>query len=234
MQINGNLAQIGDVGLNAHVLELSPDNEYRYVIEATADEHRRVGQYFPLHELRKLRPSDLPNDFYLAVDGVNSQRAQFRNLDYLNLTKKSDKTTLSVVIHLGYWDWHIPENLHHFAARYVQSLAKSAQPSMTAHYDRDEVGVLISISAIAPADQNLYETFQQIEACALAAYRSTLAEGYTTPALADSSISTSSKSPEPTGDAHGLRWWVRYVIVPILGGGTFAAVIAGMFGLLKR
>jgi len=226
--------KIGDFDLDTQVLELSADQEYRYVIEVLANEDTRVGQYFPTHELRKASPADFPNDFYFATSGIGSRRTLFRNLYGLTITKKLDVTRLCIQINFEHWDWHLPENLHHFAERLVQTLKKSSDAQIEASFERDDVGLTFLASVIAPSNQDLYSTFLQLASDTLKAYRSTLAQGYNVPPESSSPPSAEIKTPLPSlSDTHGTRWWIRYVVVPVVGSGTFAVVIGGMLKLLK-
>lgn len=217
MHIQGSITTIGGYNLRTHVLEPNSKEEHRYVIEATAEEHPRVGQYLPIHALRNISPADIPNDFYLCIEDLDARRTKFRNLRFLTLTKKQDVTKICVIITLDNWDWHIPESLHGFVDRYVNILNSSESQNINATSEPDDTGFSVYARSIVSPDQDIYEAFLQLSGLSLKAYREAVSIGYSTPSKSITTQAPKHYPIQPATDAHGLRWWVRYVVVPIVG-----------------
>jgi hypothetical protein len=217
--------RIGDVELRAHYNADAGKGEDRYVVEATASPHKSYAQRFALHELRHLTPADLPNGFYMSVESVEYAKLKFRDIHFLTLSKHDDKLRVRLTIALDHADWHLPVNLTNFAELYVDALSQS----ITAEMDRGDYGVSIVGSVIAPPDTNLFKTTSDLAETCLRKYRECIASGYS------STIGKTKVAPSPGGasDVAGSKWWMRYVVVPLLGSGAFAAAIAGLVALLK-
>ena len=55
----------------------------RCIIEASADSNHRYAQHLAPHELKTVRPLDLPNGFYLAIERLEKSNPVFRNIHFL-------------------------------------------------------------------------------------------------------------------------------------------------------
>jgi hypothetical protein len=223
--------RIGSVDLKVHEYPAATADEDRYVIEATADQHQKFAQHFPPHELRSTRPSDLPNGLYLSIERLEHGRAIFRNLHFLTVKKYRDQTTLTLAIYFEHWDWHLPESVTTFAERYASALTALPGGGSLALAQTQDTGAAVTYSLVAPVDQDIYTSFQNAAQGCLKQFRTCIAEGYKT----SSGSSARSKSPFKieSSDSTGPRWWVRFVLVPLLGSGAFAAFIAALIAIAK-
>lgn len=225
--------RIGQAELKVHVHDDVAADDDRYVIEATADQMQKFGQYFPPHGLRTVRPTDLPNGLYLAIERLESGRSTFRNLHHLTLRKRGDQVTLNLHIYFEHLDWHLPESIATFAERYAAALAAASQFGASASTHIQDTGVEVNLLLFAPASRDIYSTYRDAADACLLQFRSCVAQGYKTPKTTDSDPLTKSRPQTEGTDSSGTKWWARYVLVPLLGSGAFAAVVAALIAFAK-
>jgi hypothetical protein len=225
--------RIGQAELKIHVDDDVAADDDRYVIEATADLKQKFGQYFPPHGLQAVRPTDLPNGLYLAIERLESGRSTFRNLHHLTLRKRGDQVTLNLYIYFEHLDWHLPESIATFAERYADALVAASQLGASASTHIQDTGVGVDLLLFAPPNRDIYSTYRDAADSCLLQFRSCVAQGYKTPKTNDSDPLTKTTPKTESADSSGTKWWVRYVLVPLLGSGAFAAVIAALIAFTQ-
>jgi hypothetical protein len=218
-------ARLGSNEFIAQCLDAARADGMRYVIEVTADSRQQHGQHLTPHGLREIRPKDLPNGFYLSMERLDATHFFFRNIHFLTIFKKDDRLKLEIMISFDHADWHLPVSLAVFSDQYVAALCEN---SAVASGVQSEYGVDVTYSFIVAPDEDLYLAFQQGAGACLRKYRECIASGYGGTAQKVHRVASSLST-----DLDGHRWWIRYVVVPIVGSGTFAAVVAALLSLFK-
>lgn len=219
--------RVGDKAIAGHFCDPPERGKWKYAIEATSDERSRNGQHLFVHDFREVRPVDLPNGISIVIQ---SPKSEFRQVGFAEINKINDRSELIVTITFDYADWHHPLNLQHFAERYCDAWRQDVAQATNCHIDRSEIGLYINCSIQVSPEVDYLSAYQKIDAQVLAVYRKCLSE-----------VSTQNTQPKtdapstPVGERtdSGAKWWVRYVIVPVIGSGAVAALVAAIVALLK-
>jgi hypothetical protein len=215
--------RIGDRVVSCHFSDQPSNGKYRYYADVTSDERDKICQHLFVHDFRDVYPSDLPNGISI---NIQSPRSDFRQVSYAEITKVNDKSELTIVICFDFLDWHLPINLVSFAERYRDALLCRVDGALRCHIDQSEPGLFVVCSTSVTPDQNYLSSYRAVVRQALSTYRKCLENIYQQPA-------SEGVAPPQVTDTVGARWWVRYVVVPILGSGAVAAIAAGLISILK-
>lgn len=218
-------ARIGDAIVKVYRCNPPLDGKWKFSIEATSDDRDTIVQKLRLHELRDVRPPDIPNGTAIMIQ---RPRTEFRELQFADIRKIDDRSEMHVTMVFDFIDWHLPISLQHFAKSYCDAMLKLVEGATSTHIAATEAGLFITCEVAVPPITNFWAAFQNIDTQVLATYRKCIADTY----IPKSEMPVQTQAPQLT-DAHGARWWIRYVLVPIVGSGTFAAVIAGLMAFLN-
>lgn len=197
------------------------EGKWRYLISGEGHERAQPGHHLSPHNLRGLRPSDVPNGLSLSI---YRPKSYFRPLSSFELKKVDDESHISVSVDLSFADWHLPKNLRDFADDYRSVLLSGLSNLVSVTIDQDEVGYSLTCIVKVPPAEDFFAAYTNLAQEVSAAYRQALAE------LVQPSATTQSTSPT---DSHGPRWWIRYVVVPVLGSGAVAAAVTAVIALLR-
>jgi hypothetical protein len=216
--------RVGDKVLSGHFCDPPLNGKYRYVTDGTSDERDRIGQHLFIHDFRDVRPVDLPNGISI---NIQNPKSEFRQVNFAEIKKVNDQSELTVILCFDYVDWHLPLNLQHFAERYSNALLRQMDSAMRCHIDQTEVGLFINCSIAVAPEMNFLSAYRRADAQILSIYRKCLADIY------NQQHQPKEVAPTQAEENTGSKWWFRYVIVPVIGSGTVAAVAAGLMSLLK-
>ncbi|WP_143599070.1 hypothetical protein [Variovorax boronicumulans] len=218
---NPHLACVGDAQVRMHTMEPPFEGKWRYLVSGEGHEGADLDHRLAPHNLRGLRPTDVPNGLSLSI---YRPKSSFHLLSSFALRKLDDESQISVNVDLAFADWHLPMNLRDFADDYRALLLKVLTNAVNVTIDQDEVGYSLTCSVKVPPSNDFFAAYGSLADEVLAAYRKALAE------LVRPSKSTHVASPT---DAHGPRWWIRYVVVPVLGSGAVAAAVTTVLAFLR-
>lgn len=219
--------RIGERIVSGHFCDPPANGKWKYVIEANSDERHHIGQLLFVHDFSDVRPTDLPNGISIVIQGPKSD---FGQVSFADIKKINDKSELTVVLNFDYVDWHLPLNLQHFVESFRDALIQQVDHANNCHIDHRDIGLSVDCSVGVDPDTNYFSAFKKVDAQVLATYRKCLSDIYKqqhVPKLEPITVS------RPDEAASGARWWVRYVIVPVIGSGAVAALAAGLIALLK-
>lgn len=216
--------RVGDKLLSGHSCDPPLDGKYRYAMEGTSNERDRIVQHLFIHDFREVRPVDLPNGVSIHI---SNPKSEFRQVNFAEIKKINDQSELTIILCFDYVDWHLPLNLQHFAERYSGTLLRQVDSAIRCDIDQTEVGLFINCSIVVAPETNFLSAYRKADAQILAIYRKCLADIYTQQHPTKEIVTTQAK------DNDGSKWWFRYVIVPIIGSGTVAAIAASLMALLK-
>lgn len=217
--------RVGDKVLSGHFCDPPLDGRYRYVTDGTSDERDRICQHLFVHDFRDVRPSDLPNGISI---NIQNPKSEFRQVNLVEIRKVEDQSELAIVLSFDYADWHLPLNLQYFAERYRDALLQQVDNARSCDVDQSDVGLFINCSIVVTPDINYLSAYRKADVQVLAAYRKCLADIYR-----QQHSTKEETAPAQVEDSVGAKWWFRYVIVPVIGSGTVAAIAAGLVALLK-
>lgn len=214
--INQTTVRIGDRVLTSHLCDPPLEGKHRYVIEATSDERNRYGQQLYIHDFREIYPTDLPNGISINIERPKSS---FRDVGFIDIKKSDDHSELSIIVCLDFADWHLPLNLPHFAEKYIDSLKENVAGILRAEIETTDAGLYIVCGVTVMPTSTYLSAYRNLDAQVLATYRKCLGDIY-------KPKSVKKAEPGQPQDYSGTKWWVRYVVVPVIGSGAFAAAAA--------
>lgn len=228
--------RIGSINYTVRSDPSASDGEI-YMLEASADPDQRHAQHLAPANLRGVRAADLPNGFYLSIERLSKAKPALRNIHFLVVRKESDQVRVSTTAAFDHSDWHLPESLVHFAHRYAVALSASLGLGSNVSVDENDTGVEVTVHTQPAPERDLFAEYTAVAEACLVVYRASIAERYSSQAIAkperDLQPSTAPPTPAAPGDSAGAKWWFRYVLVPVIGSGAFAVLAAGILALLK-
>lgn len=185
------------------------------LVEATSRPTWAYQTFLAPNELRGVRAVDLPQGFQIII---SHPTARSRGLDYLHFQNCSNGLNLVFSVRFTFDDWEERINLIHFVED-IRSLVELRMPGCQAAWvDRDEYGVDICCKIKLEPKDDIYEIFAISDRKMSELHREVISgEGRPFQSLLE--VAAVSKESE-------LKWWVRHVIVPVIGGTTVAAVIS--------
>lgn len=197
------------------------EGKWRYLVNGDGHERAHSGHHLSPYNLRGLRPIDVPNGLSLSI---YRPKSSFRLLNSFELRKLDDECQISVTVDLAFADWHLPKNLRDFVDDYRSSLSKVVTNLVNVTADQDEVGYSLTCAVKVSPLEDFFAAYTNLAEEVLVAYRQ---------ALADLVRPNAPMQPISPTDGHGPRWWIRYVVVPIIGSGAVAAVVTAIVALLR-
>lgn len=177
---------------------------------------------FALDDLAGVLSSDLPDKFsFMAYEPL----LDTPGLDNIYFKSKGGKQYLVGSIFQGYHEWTGAENLADYGARLAAQLRAVLPACLSSKAQRDEYGVTLWFTTEIPSHSDLAEYVRGIDSLA---YRTVVdMRGNVSHSPAPLTPSASLKP-----DERGLKWWIRYVVVPLIGSATVVALIALLTKLL--
>ena len=181
-----------------------------YGLEGTArDDDKYTRNHLHAYELRGVLGKALPSGLSIAIEGPNcllkrTSLAYFENLN--------EGPVVKAAVYFDYGDWHIPIHLVDFAELLKTEMEKSKDVIRRVGVEQSDASVtLFCVGAIAPT-QDCYEAYQALDNVILQSYRACLRL-----LMRDKPVKEPKSFEGPVGDSHGFKWWVRYVVVPVVG-----------------
>ena len=217
--------RIGSQLLDMHLSSPPLDGKWKYIIEATSDTRDKIVQHLNMHQLGDIYPTDLPNGISISI---SSPKTEFRAIQFADIKKLDDQSELRVTMIFDFVDWHLPVNLQHFGENYRDAMLVEVKEALLAEITTTEFGLFITCGVRVPPKTNYLDAYRKINTQVLTTYRKCIADTYKS-----KDIKVINSRPLQKSDSTGLKWWVRYVLVPVIGSGAFAAVIAGLITFFK-
>ncbi len=183
-----------------------------HTLEATTDSRNKYGQFLEVHELREISAAMLPVGFSIMIERPKSQ---FKDTTLAYFKNVRAGHQISQGIYFDYADWHLPINVMDFADLLKAELTEGQARLSKVHIDKADASLYMTCMLNIDTDDDLYARFKDLDASITRAYRRCI-----------QSLATPHQQVEHKSDSSGLKWWVRYVVVPLAGSGAFAALIA--------
>ncbi|SRR5258706_5723400 len=190
-----------------------------YNLEANGQDDESGRTHLEPYELRGVLGKDLPNALSISIYRPKSHlgnmmcMVDFENLNQGPVTK--------AVICLDQVNWHLPMHLADFCDELSQLIASAKDLVTSTNSTEDEGSIYITVTAPIGPTVDCYAVFQSVDELILRSYRGTLRMF-----MRETPARRAKESPAPPADTHGPRWWIRYVVVPVvLGGLTIAALL---------
>jgi hypothetical protein len=127
---------------------------------------------------------------------------------------------MSVSVYYYFEDWNYRINLIHFAEELRAKIENNIKNCQSTNFGKSEYGVNVECSVILEPSDDCYDVYSETDKKIYNLYKETIKN-------ADRGFITKLEANQPQTDS-GARWWVRYVIVPLISGGSGAALIGWM------
>lgn len=162
------------------------------------------------YELRGIQGRWLPAGLYISID---SPKSHLKNMSLVHFENIKEGPVVKSWIYFVHADWHLPISLHDFCEMLRDEIANNTSVVSHVGIELDDSSVtLVTVAPIGPSSY-CYEVFQALDEHLLKSYRTCLRS-----LMRDTPIPRKKVNEASSGDAHGLKWWMRYVAVPIIVG----------------
>ena len=189
----------------------------RCIIEATSNLADRWQTKLAPNELRGVSGSDIPPGFEISI---YRPTARTSGLDQLLVRNLECGAEIVISVRYYFQDWSYRRNLIHFMED-LRALVELKMPKCTsARVTRDEYGADIWCGIALDGDDDVYESFALADKTMTALYREASAAA-DRPFVALLEARKPSEEPKESE----LKWWVRFVAVPLMSGGLGAAIV---------
>lgn len=197
---------------------------WHYSIEAAGNDRNAPWTKLSPYHLNNVRPIDLPNGTSISI---YQPKSNLRDLSYMMIEKIDDQSFITTTVNFNYPDWHLPVPLHQFLIEYQTIIAQDSDAVESVEISQTEYGLDVICKMRVGSQEDYHVAYDRCCAYILDTYRGALASVF------NSQNKSVVKQENSVTDMHGARWWIRYVVVPLLGSATGLALVAGIFALVK-
>jgi hypothetical protein len=178
-----------------------------YSVYTTSNISHKYEQKLQISELRGLLGGMIPKGFSLSMD---SPEALTKGLHYAYLQNISDGRSLKLAVRYYFKDWAFQTNLIYFAEKLRALTEHKLANCQSSYVEKNEYGITLWCHINIESNQDCYEIFKSSDATIFSLHKDALKE--IDPLNANNSVAR-----QPVGES-GLKWWLRYVIIPVFGG----------------
>jgi hypothetical protein len=187
-----------------------------YDLEASANELSHARNHLKPHELRGIRGRDLPAGLSIMIE---SPKSHLKNMSLVYFENLNEGPIVKSWIYFDHADWHLPLHLIDFCDLVQEEIASSKDVVRRVEVHESDVGVnLLCVAPVSPL-ADCYLVFQALDDLILKGYRACLRS-----LMKDAPALRVKSTDIPVADGHGAKWWIRYVVVPVVV--AFVALIA--------
>lgn len=213
--LNDNLFEIGREQYKVFYRENPRKHEYKYYIEADGNDLSKFRQHLSPYNLSQITPEELPDSIRIKIDWP---KAQFKNVIFVEYHRTSDVYTLEYTAYIDYSDWKENINLFKFVEKFIEDLKKRNASIINTYMYRETDSVYFVLTKKLQGDDDCLQTYLDLDKFVDNTYHSILTDR-------DTNL-FQNKSENKEVETEKYKWWIRFVIVPIICSGTFAALVA--------
>lgn len=202
--------RIGARTVRMSVQDIPMQDGTTHLVEATSDPRSKSEEKLCPADLAGVKAESIPRGFQVTI---YQPEARATGLDVLAIDNIRHGLRMLIALRFYFSDWSRRVNLMDFAQTFRGLIEQELTACRDVRFEKDEYGVSLWISLSMKPGDDCYESYTETESAIANLHRRALAE-------ADHRL----QSTAAPSDA-GFRWWLRYVIVPIVSGGTLAALV---------
>lgn len=192
-----------------------------YLIEATSNPANTHKTKLTPAELHGVLGAMLPSGMEILIYEAQGMTPGLHLVSFQNLSRgRCIKLCLSV----AFQDWAYRTNLIHFAEDVRSSAERDLPGCQVASIEKSEYGVSIWIQVMLGEKDDCFELFNASDEKLYSLYKDALLKS-------DSKFAAKLESQSSANET-GFRWWVRYVVVPLISGGMGAALVSWVLSRL--
>ena len=215
LSISGDRIQINARELGLKLISPPMRDGTTFLVETTSNPADRLYEKLSVNELRGLLGAMLPQGLDLQIDSPESRTPGLRHVFFQNLTNGRE---IHIAVHIGYYkEWPHKTNLNYVADE-LRSVVDRQLPNCRSTYlDKGDIGVTLFCEVHLEPTDDCYEAYVSTDKALCLLLKNVISN---TDRQSASKVETNAPHPDA-----GFRWWLRYVLVPIISGGTGAAII---------
>jgi len=169
-----------------------------------------VGDFFDLDAMRGVIPTELPDNFGMSIYSPN---LSCKEIDGVSVTKRGAKCSMHISVRHYFSDWLFPVNLYTFYKNIKKAFVDSTDGVFDVSIDKDEYGISASIEIVIDPTIDLFTHCHMLSR----RVKKILEESIVALSHPGVSLRPSHSAPELKPDELGFKWWLRYVVVPLIG-----------------
>lgn len=171
-----------------------------------------LGNRVQLRELKGVTPAQFPEDFYFALNGI---AGEFRRVFHVVFTRKGDRAFLGYAFDFQYAEWDHHYNLNQFMDDFCGALRSGISAVVDITRSSGDGVLSATLHCSIPLGGECPTEFGKIDHQVAEIYRTTVAR-----------IVVHAQTLEPPiVHEPEFKWWLRYIIVPLLSAGLGALVV---------
>lgn len=205
------IIQIGAHSIEAWYNEHSEDG-FRYFAELDGNPTWPNEGKFYVTFFNGVGCAAIPDSTHLVILYTGSQ---FRKVNFVIFKKAEFECELGITLALNYQDWEMAESVSKFVYRFADSIRSElgfdVKPLKT------EYGYFVECWSRKTNVTDIFSWYSDMEHSIERIYQRELVNP-----------SVLSQAGQKYGEGR-IHWWMRYVVVPLIGSGTIAAVIVKFF-----
>lgn len=188
-----------------------------YLIEATSNAANNHQQQLLPSDLSGLTGEDIPKGFQLIIYEPETRTS---GLDFFCLENLSKGARIILEIRYQFAELITRINLADFERNIQQVLENELENIQSIRPEKDEAGISFRIARILEPEDDIFEAFASVDRALLSLHKR---------AIKKSGENFSEKlDSHAREDGSELKWWLRFVAVPIISGGVGAAIVASL------
>lgn len=181
-----------------------------HLVEATSGPSDELLQEVNPTDLAGVKAESIPKGFQLTIYRPETKVA---GLDYLAVENIRYGRQMVIALNYSFSNWSRRTTVPNFAEIFRRLIEQELRGCRDVRIEKNESGISLWISfSLAPSD-DCYAKYTELEDSLGGLYRQALLMG-------DKKLDAAASALDA-----GFRWWLRYVIVPIVSGGTGAALV---------
>lgn len=205
--------KIGDVEYQTKIYWAGPDK--RQMLEVGGKHGSGYGDLLLVEQFGDMRVKDLPDGLHISLHHPNTPLGLLESFTLLCAPRR---TKVSFTLFYSFESWHHPKNLWHYAKELSGKLLADLDEARGASIGQDQGCVWIDVESEIPIKTEVRSYLIDLE-MRVQSISQMIDKRKVEP-------ESNSLQLDLKPDEKGLKWWLRYIIVPVLGS-------AGLIGLIK-
>lgn len=201
------------IQIGTHSIETWFDEDagdgFKYYAELHGNPSLPCGEKFYITFFNNVGCDEIPDSTHLVISLTKSE---FKRINFVILKKKMAVCELGITLRIDYLEWEMSESVGKFVYRFVDSIKKEL--GFDANPVKTEYGYFIECWSRKANVPDIFSWYSDMGHSLEKIYQRE---------LVNPTVLATVK--QKYGDGR-LHWWIRYVVVPLIGSGTVAAVIA--------
>lgn len=188
------------------------------LIEASSKEDNRFDDLLFIRDLKGVAPRQFPNLFRVMIYGITE--ANFSYASDVCFRRHHSEAEISYTFDIDHLKWDQPINFKHFLSVFCDVLRTQLPRVNDVSQEHMEGLTFVTVDIGMDLDADCFNVFREVDLNMIRLFRQTL----------DRPMKLEISSASEKSDT-GLKWWMRYVIVPVACSSGFAALATLIWNL---